>query len=214
MLSGYVIRMNGFTLKIQFYDNNLELRKTESYLIKPDEALWSIVTWVHNNKDALKNKNMEIGLRIGYMTREIYYFESDLPKGINEKDAEKAVIAYGKYNGKEDFADSVGRVVSAMLKIPYIPPDETVKIPAYLISTTTFGSAIPYPFANSHVFMGAYNGELMNYAKNMRFIVFWDRESAQKYIDNYIDPEYTPEYKFEQIILSKESIFDIFDILY
>jgi len=214
MSSGYVIRMGEFTLTIQFYDNNRELRTTESYLIRSDEALWGVITWVHNNKEVLKNKNSSIELRIGYMARSMDYWEGDLSKDINEEDAEKAILAYGKYKGREDFAASVGKVVSAMLKIPYIPPDETVKIPAYLISTTTFGSAIPYPFEKSHVFKGALPGELFNDAKNMRFIVFWDRESAQAYIDEYINPEDTPEYVFEQITLSKESIFDIFDILY
>lgn len=215
MASGYVIRMGKFTLTIQFYyDDEKLLWLTENYLIRSDEALWGVITWVHNNKEILKNKNTSIKLQIGYRTRSIYYFEGDLPKEITEEEAEKALLTYGKYKGKEDFAASVGKVVSAMLKIPHIPPDETVKIPAYLISTMTFGSAIPDPYEKSHVFRGALPGELVNYDKNMRFIVFWDKESAQAYIDEYINPKDTPEYVFEQITLSKESIFDIFDILY
>jgi hypothetical protein len=215
MSSGYVIRMGKFTLTIQFYYNDEELLwTTENYLIRSDEALWGVITWVHNNKEVLKNKNSSIELRIGYRVRSMGYWEGDLSKDINEEDAEKAILAYGKYKGREDFAASVGKIVSAMLKIPYIPPDETVKIPAYLISTTTFGSRIPYPFEKSHVFRGALPGQLVNYEKNMRFIVFWDRESAQAYIDEYINPEDTPEYVFEQITLSKETIFGIFDKLY
>jgi len=214
MLSGYIIRMNKFTLTIQFYYNDdVLLWSTENYLIRSDEALWSIITWVHNNKEVLKNKNSSIALQIGYRTRDIYYFEGGLPKDINEEDAEKAVLAYGKYKGKEDFAASVGKIVSTMLNIPYIPPDETVKIPVYLISTTTFGN-LPYPSYKSHIFRGALPGELVNYTKKIRFIVFWDRESAQAYIDEYINPEDTPEYVFRQITLSKETVFDIFDILY
>jgi len=216
MSSGYVIRMGKFTLTIQFYYNNDELLTTENYLIRSDEALWGVITWVYNNREVLKNKNLSIELQIGYITRNIdYYWAGDLSKDINEEDAEKAILVYGKYKGREDFAASVGKVVSAMLKIPYIPPDETVKIPAYLISTTTFGSDIPDPYEKSHVYKGALPGsQLVNYDKKMRFIVFWDRESAQAYIDKYINPEDTPEYVFEQITLSKESIFDIFDILY
>jgi len=214
MSSGYVIRMDKFTLTIHFYENNDALWATENYLLRSDEALWGVITWVHNNKEVLKNKNISITLHIGYMTRSIDYWEGDLSKDINAEDAEKAVLAYGKYKGKEDFAASVGKIVSAMLNIPYIPPDETVKIPAYLISTTTFGSAIPYQFEKSHVFKGALPGQMKNYAKDMRFIVFWDRESAQAYIDEYINPEDTPEYVFRQITLSKENVFDIFDILY
>ena len=218
MSSGYVIRLNNFSLTIQFYINDYEsLRTTEQYLIKSDEALWDVLTWVHNNKNALQNKNTHIRLNISYSNRKINYWGlmgEEISEGINREDAENAIRIYGQYNSGEDFAEKVGRIVSTLLRIPYISPDRNIEIPIYLISTKTFGSEIPAQFENSHIFRGTMQGQMINYAKNMRFIVFWDIASAQTYVDEYITSEYTPEYTFEQIILSKNTIFEIFDTIY
>ena len=210
MRSGYVIRLNNFTLRIDFNDNHKSLRTTESYLIKSDEALWGIVTWVHINKDALIDKNTKITLHIAFRVRKINYWELELPENINKYEADRAIVAYGKYNGKEDFAANVGKIISAMLGIPFIPPDENIEIPIYMISISTFGNNLPNQFEESHIFMGPMYGKMENYINGKEFIVFLNIESARTYLDEYIITEYT----LEQITLSKKTIFEIFNILY
>ena len=214
MSNGYVVRFNDFTLTLQFYDTP---GITNHYLIRSDEALWDILTWAYGNKNVLETNNIHIRLHIDYLSSHIDYWGlmgEEIPEGICMEDAEKAIQAYGEYNGREDLVTNIGKIVSAMLKIPYTPPDENLRIPIFLISTMTFGSTMPAQFEKSHVFRGAMHGEMVNHKNNMRFIVFWDRESAQAYLDEYIPIEFIAEYIFEQVLLSKENVFDIFDILY
>lgn len=210
MQSGYIIRLNNFCLRIQFsYDTPEPLETTERYLIDSSETLWGILTWVYNNKYVLRSVNTGITLSISYRSHEIRYPWTDLPNGISRNEINKAISSYGKYIGKDDLVANIGKILATILNIPYISHNNYAKIPMYIISSPDFFN-IPAQFEESHVFFGPMDGEMKNYKRNLYYIFFWDLQSVQEYLYNYA----ISEYKFEQITLSKENIFDIFGIMY